>query len=370
MKIKSLILSAMLAVAVFACGCSEASTDETTKKEEVKNQNTVNETIDQEQDVDSDDDEAQVEWDNEVKDESESAGNEESPLDVKVDEKPEVEPPAVEPVPDPKFVSVEEIKLSMYEVSLNVSEKKMPIVTMYPLDSSDKSEIWVSSDTSVATVDSIGNIQGISEGKCTVTVTSAQNPAVFATVNVTVKSAPAPAPEVEQEAEVTYIDGILVVNKTYPLPASYAPGWETEATPFLWKMIEGAKKDGINLWVKSGYRSYYDQKYIYNNYVARDGQAEADTYSARPGHSEHQTGLAYDMNSTSNDFAGTPEAKWIEENCYKYGFILRYPKGKEHITGYIYEPWHVRYVGIEKAAEIFESGLCLEEFLNITSVYA
>lgn len=257
-------------------------------------------------------------------------------------------------------ISVNGIKLSMSSVSLCVGEKKMPIVTMSPQNATDKREMWTSSDTSVATVDGIGNIMGIAEGDCRVTVTSVNNPSVSATVSVTVLP----------EAELTYIDGILVVNKTYPLPASYAPGWETEASGPLWEMIAAAKKEGIKLWMTSGYRSYYDQQYIYNGYVKRDGQEKADTYSARPGHSEHQTGLAYDLNDLDWNFGETPEGMWIAENCHKYGFILRYPEGKEKITGYKYEPWHIRYLGVEKATEIFESGLCLEEFLNITSTYA
>ncbi len=174
----------------------------------------------------------------------------------------------------------------------------------------------------------------------------------------------------QNDVQPTYINGILVVNKTYALPQSYAPGWDTEASSQLWKMFAAAKTDGISLWVKSGYRSYIDQKIIYNGYVANDGQENADRYSARPGHSEHQTGLAFDLNSLSQDFGTTPEGIWLAQNCYKYGFIIRYPKEKENITGYMYEPWHVRYLGIEKATAVFESGLCLEEYLGITSEYA
>jgi D-alanyl-D-alanine carboxypeptidase len=170
--------------------------------------------------------------------------------------------------------------------------------------------------------------------------------------------------------EPTYIDGVLIVNKSYQIPETYNPGVDPTAQTALDALIAGAALDGVNLWVKSGFRSYETQKTLYNNYVARDGKEMADTYSARPGHSEHQTGLAFDMNSTANSFAGTPEAEWLSANCHKYGFIIRYPKGKEHITGYIYEPWHVRYIGVEKAKEVFESGLCLEEFLGITSVYS
>lgn len=367
MKLRCLMLLCLLLAFVFVCGCTDAQPDN--EKKEIDNKEPTEE----------------IGESSETKEENQPFEPQEN-TDVNPDDdfvtepEPKVETPVQQdPESEPQIISVEDIKLTMYEVTVFVGEKKMPIVTMYPQNATDKSEIWESSDTSVATVDYLGNIKGAAPGKCIVTVKSAENPSVFATVNVTVNEAPvapvtpnAPTePTIPtEEAGLTYIDGILIVNKTYPLPSTYAPGWETEATPYLWKMIEGAKKDGITLWMKSGYRSYNDQKYIYNNYVARDGQAEADTYSARPGHSEHQTGLAYDLNSTSNDFAGTPEAKWIEENCYKYGFILRYPKGKEHITGYIYEPWHVRYVGIDKAKEIYESGLCLEEFYNITSVYA
>ena len=169
--------------------------------------------------------------------------------------------------------------------------------------------------------------------------------------------------------ECTYIDGILIVNKTYPLPKSYAPHEDKTAVSALYGMFKAAKKEGLSLFVKSGYRSYLDQSIIYRGYVERDGQAAADRYSARPGHSEHQSGLAFDLNSTSSSFADTPEGIWLKDNCHKYGFIIRYPEGKEHLTGYMYEPWHVRYLGVEKATAVYESGLCLEEYLGITSAY-
>lgn len=259
-----------------------------------------------------------------------------------------------------EYVSVEGISLSFYSTSLVVGDKVMPIVSVNPRNATNKGEIWSSSDTAVATVDSIGNIVAVSVGECVVTVKSEDNPDIYATVGVKVSAG----------IECTYIDGILIANKTYPLPKTYAPGWETEATPHLWDMINDAAKDGIKLWMTSGYRSWYDQQYIYNGYVAEDGKEAADRYSARPGHSEHQTGLAYDLNDLSHDFGDTPEGIWVAENCHKYGFIVRYPKDKEDITGYIYEPWHVRYIGVEKATLVYESGLCLEEFLGITSVYS
>lgn len=128
---------------------------------------------------------------------------------------------------------------------------------------------------------------------------------------------------------------------------------------------------GLNLVISSGYRSYYDQRYIYNNYVAIDGQANADTYSARAGHSEHQTGLAFDLNSIDDSFTNTPEGQWVHHNCYKYGLILRYPKGKDHITGYMHESWHLRYVGTELASKLYNNGdwITLEEYFGIDSKY-
>ena len=169
---------------------------------------------------------------------------------------------------------------------------------------------------------------------------------------------------------VAYVDGILVANKKYPLPRDYAPGQLTsEVQEALAVMQQAAAKDGLNLYVVSGYRSYDYQAQLYQNYCNRDGQAAADRYSARPGYSEHQTGLAFDLNSTSNSFAGTAEAKWLAAHAHEYGFIIRYPKGKESVTGYQYEPWHLRYLGTETAEAVYDSGLCLEEYLGISSYY-
>ena len=105
------------------------------------------------------------------------------------------------------------------------------------------------------------------------------------------------------------------------------------------------------------------------SYCAEDGRAAADTYSARPGHSEHQTGLAIDLNDVTDNFGNSREGKWVAAHCHEYGFIIRYPKGKQKITGYMYEPWHVRYVGVKLATKIHDSGLTLEEYLGIDSVY-
>ncbi len=265
-----------------------------------------------------------------------------------------------EAVTDPAPGHVTEIKLDKYEVNITVGSKDMPWVTMLPEDAENKAEIWESDNTSVATVDKYGNITGVSEGSCTVTVTSADNKNVSAKVAVNVSAAKG----------LTYIQGILVVNKTYSLPSDYNPGVDSTANAALNEMIAAAAKEGINLWIASGFRSYSRQETLYNNYVARDGKAAADRYSARPGYSEHQTGLAFDLNSLEQSFGETKEGKWIAENCWKYGFILRYPQNKEAQTGYMYEPWHVRYLGKDIAEKVYRSGLCLEEYLNITSVYA
>ena len=257
-------------------------------------------------------------------------------------------------------VEVESISLSTYSVELQVGQSKMPIVTMLPENASDKGEIWTSSDTDIAVVNELGNITAVSEGNCIVTVTSAQNPLVSADVEVTVTAG----------AELTYFSGILVVNKTYALPADYAPGVNADAQAAFDEMQADAAAEGLNIYISSGFRSYDYQAGLYQRYVDKDGKEEADRYSARPGHSEHQTGLAFDLNSIDVSFADTKEGKWILRNCYKYGFIIRYPADKEDITGYKWEPWHIRYLGKETAQSVYDSGLCLEEYLGITSQYA
>lgn len=175
----------------------------------------------------------------------------------------------------------------------------------------------------------------------------------------------------ETKNGVTYIDGYLIANKTYSLPKSYGNGLTSKMQSAFKTMRAAAKKDGLNIYISSGYRSYSTQKRIYNRYVKEDGRKKADTYSARPGHSEHQSGLAADLNIIGDEFAGTPEAKWLNANCYKYGFILRYPKGKTDETGYKYEPWHFRYVGVELATKLYNNGdwITMEDYFGITSQY-
>ena len=187
----------------------------------------------------------------------------------------------------------------------------------------------------------------------------------------TTASAPPESPDSPEETvSPTYIHGILIVNKSYPLPSTYGPGDLTdECASAFEEMREAAAEQGLELYVSSGFRSYELQASLYQRYCDSDGQEAADTYSARPGHSEHQTGLAIDLNTISSSFANTAEGQWVAEHCWEYGFILRYPADKVDITGYMYEPWHIRYLGKTTAKAVYDSGLCLEEFLGVDSVY-
>lgn len=183
---------------------------------------------------------------------------------------------------------------------------------------------------------------------------------------------------------------LALVNKNYTLPSNYIPndlvqpkvgfsfrekGLEKsllrkEAALAVEKMFSDAKKSGIELYDVSGYRSYKRQKNLFDAEVNRVGTEKAKEAVAIPGTSEHQSGLALDICSKSTGlhliegFANTKEGKWLEENAYRYGFILRYPKGKEEITNYEYEPWHYRYVGIPAAETIYKNNWTLEEYFN------
>jgi D-alanyl-D-alanine carboxypeptidase len=141
----------------------------------------------------------------------------------------------------------------------------------------------------------------------------------------------------------------------------------------LENMFTDAGKAGINLMLSSGYRSYDYQVKLYNDYVNASSQAAADTYSARPGHSEHQTGLAVDVEPVSKNceleqcFGNTPEGQWLATNAYKYGFIIRYTAADHSVTGYEAEPWHIRYIGTDLAAEMHKQGVTtLEQFFGVS----
>lgn len=196
---------------------------------------------------------------------------------------------------------------------------------------------------------------------------------------------------------VTYVMGYLIANKSYPLPEDFIPK-NTKSTPTNLEKVcnnciniqaylafEDMKADaqavGLKLWNQSGFRSYKVQTILYNNYITREqnkgmsysqAKKEADTYSARPGYSEHQSGECFDLNNAGRNFNGTKEALWVAQNASKYGFIIRYPEGKTNETGYIYESWHLRYVGEDLASKLYNNGdwITMESYFGLTSKYA
>ena len=176
-----------------------------------------------------------------------------------------------------------------------------------------------------------------------------------------------PIPETKNG--ITTIDGIIIANKKYSLPSSYNPGLSQNVKDYFNRMQRDGAAQGHRISIGSGFRSYSYQKSLYESYVRRYGRAYADRISAKPGHSEHQTGLAIDIKGTSyylnQNFASTKAGIWLAENAHRYGFILRYPKGKEKVTGYIFEPWHFRYVGTNLAPKIYKSGKTVEEYYGM-----
>ena len=158
-------------------------------------------------------------------------------------------------------------------------------------------------------------------------------------------------------------DEIVVANKHYPMSKDYNPGENPTAKAELLKLIAAMQQAGFPISDHySGFRSYETQTQLYQNYVNKDGKAEADRYSARPGYSEHQTGLAFDLVGTNGDLVTEEKAaQWLLDHAADYGFVVRYLKGKEKETGYMAEEWHLRYVGKE-AKDIAASGLSLEEY--------
>lgn len=183
---------------------------------------------------------------------------------------------------------------------------------------------------------------------------------------------------------------VSLVNKSFGLPDGYAPEdlirpevqfsfgnqdieksyMRKEAANSLADMFNAAKKDGVILYAVSGYRSFDRQTVLYDAEIEKVGQKKAEEAVAYPGNSEHQTGLAMDISAKSvdflltEDFEATKEGKWLKDNAHLYGYILRYPKGKEDITKYKFEPWHFRYVGEKSANDIYENGWTLEEYFD------
>ncbi|WP_255298536.1 M15 family metallopeptidase [Brevibacillus dissolubilis] len=231
--------------------------------------------------------------------------------------------------------------------------------------------------------------------------TGATKPTASTPTTTTKQPAGTPTPATAKPATTTPTAKILpatnltgtnvLVNKTYVLPSTYVPKdlvepkvpfsfsgksqkkmMRKEAATALEQLFAHAKKSGINIAAVSGYRSYQTQATIFNYNVKTQGREQANKFSAIPGQSEHQTGLAMDISAASikygleQSFGETAEGKWLAQNAVTFGFIMRYPKGKEHITGYSYEPWHFRYVGVEMAKNITDKGLTLEEYLQET----
>lgn len=159
---------------------------------------------------------------------------------------------------------------------------------------------------------------------------------------------------------------VIIVNKKHPIAASYAPGEDPTALAAFQQLVADMQAKGFAVSNGySGFRSYDTQATTYNSYLASDSQANVDTYSARPGYSEHQTGLAFDLLDSSGQLlTETQAATWLANHAHEYGFVVRYLPGKEASTGYMAESWHVRYIGPE-ATDIYQSGKTLEEYYGV-----
>ena len=201
-------------------------------------------------------------------------------------------------------------------------------------------------------------------------------------------------------APISVVDDnyLILVNKTHPLSSDYWPDdmvtvsktvagvgnadthkLRKVAADALEEMFAAAEKDGIDIALRTGFRSYSYQNSLFNSYAANHGEAEANKFSARPGESEHQSGLCCDLGGKSEGYAlsysfgNTDEGKWVAEHAHEYGYIIRYIDGKTvngemqpgEITGYVFEPWHIRYVGVDVATEIVEKGITFEEYLGV-----
>lgn len=200
-------------------------------------------------------------------------------------------------------------------------------------------------------------------------------------------------PKVVQKGNYTLdveFSNLLLVNEKNPLPADYdyesglvsldgkyrngqLDKISAQIEPYVKAMCEAAWAENVSLKVWSPYRSYATQKMLFDNrvngyinqgYSAQEAEKKALTINARPGTSEHHTGLAIDFNCANDSFEGMPAYTWMQQHAHEYGFIMRYPEDKTEITGVIYEPWHWRFVGISEAEKIKNSGLCLEEYLE------
>lgn len=178
-------------------------------------------------------------------------------------------------------------------------------------------------------------------------------------------------PIINKTEGVTRVNGHVIVNKKYKLPPQYKPGEDKIAKRNFNKLLVKGKTAQLDLKFSSGYRSYKEQQKVMKNYVEKDGEKVAHQYTAKPGQSEHQTGLAFDVGTNKplddfhKDFEKTKEGRWIKQHASDYGFIIRYPKGQSHETGYAYEAWHLRYVGKPLAKIIDEQDTNLEIYYRL-----
>ncbi|KRF33165.1 D-alanyl-D-alanine carboxypeptidase family protein [Yonghaparkia sp. Soil809] len=236
-----------------------------------------------------------------------------------------------------------------------------------------------------------GCAQGAGPGAEGPSATATGIPAPVQSPTATAAPTPTPEPSAAFDRAARSIDDPaslwVVANKRRPLqPLDFAPGdLRTAEIPYVYEpvlrdeaataaeqLVAAAAADGIALAAQSSYRSYASQQRVYAGWVAQLGQEAADRTSARPGHSEHQTGLSIDFSAVPADctldqcFADTAQGRWLAENAWRFGFHLRYPEGATPVTGYEFEPWHYRYVGPELAAELHETGIrTLEEFFGL-----
>lgn len=303
-----------------------------------------------------------------------------------------------DPVQDPEASAPEEITSSASEVvsseesqSQAVSSQEAPsqTVSSKPVVSQGNPSQFVSSDTTSLVLPDVTDLKDQPHYREELTkryaTYKAKNPKLTNEQIVTRVNIGLDQPYYTGATPTDLSDGVLmVVNKYHYLPENYQPAdmelvdkkyWsvgfpvplymQKEAKLAFESLCEGGLAEGMTILARSGFRDYAFQKRIYNNYVSMDGREKADTYSARPGYSEHQTGLAMDVCTDTHgylQFYKTEEAKWVKKNAHTYGFIIRYTEENVSITGYSAEAWHLRYVGVEAATYIHENGITFDEY--------
>ncbi len=265
---------------------------------------------------------------------------------------------------------------------INLSETKVNVLSGTPLDYLPKADVTDNSNEEIPIkVEGEYNPNTLGPQVVSVVATDSSGNSAKQDITINVIGLTKEMPDTDfltttgHKAELKngmlYVDGILVVNKSFGLASDYAPGLDGETLEAFIKMANAAWNDGLYLEIVTDFRTYREQELLFEYwaYVANEGE---DTMSAvKAGFSEHQTGLALDINSTQATFAGTVEALWLEQNCHKYGFILRYPEDKVDVTGCSWEPWHVRYVGTDLSSKLYKDGkwTTLEEYFGIPSHY-